>query len=212
MILIDTGSTLWEHLRDEIAEDPKEALQTSSDDDAHESELYARPAEFLFGHGTASKDLNSVHPQPIHIFRLWQTFLVNCNPLIKIFHAPTVQQMILDASGDLHSVPRHTEALMFAIYLLAVTSLKGQDCESMFDEPRNNLLSRYSHAAQQALINAKFLKSLNLITLQAFSIYLVSSRPFSLCSQYLLPDTVSACRREYKIVQIPNFATLIVLI
>ena len=40
-------STLWEHLRDEITEDPKDALQTSSEEEAQEHELYPRPETFL---------------------------------------------------------------------------------------------------------------------------------------------------------------------
>lgn len=121
----------------------------------------------------ATKDLSSVHPQPVHIFKLWQTFLINVNPLVKLFHAPTVQQTILDASGDLNNVPKHVEALMFSIYLLAITSLQPEECERMFGDTRTNLLSRYSHGTQQALINAKFMKSLNLTTLNAFCLYLV---------------------------------------
>ena len=82
--------------------------------------------------------------------------------------------MILDASGDLENVPRHTEALMFSIYFLAVTSLGNDDCQSMFGESRATLLTKYAHGTQQALINSRFLKSLNILTLQALMIYLVS--------------------------------------
>jgi hypothetical protein len=116
-----------------------------------------------------------MHPPAVHIFRLWQTYLVNVNPLVKIFHAPTVQQTILDASGDLEKLSRPTEALMFAIYFLAVTSMSDADCQSILKEPRQTLLSKYCHATQQALINSKFLKSLNISTLQALALYTVSS-------------------------------------
>jgi hypothetical protein len=126
-----------------------------------------------------------MHPPPVHIFRLWQTFLVNCNPLIKVFHAPTTQQTILDASGDLEKVSRPTEALMFAIYFLAVVSLNNADCQSMFGESRQTLVAKYCHGTQQALINSKFLKSLNISTLHAFVIYLHGVRriydPHSIC-------------------------------
>ena len=131
---------------------------------------------FLLSRGTGMKDLTPHHPPPVQIFRLWQTFLVNVNPLVKIFHAPTVQQIILDATGDLSNVPRATEALMFAIYLIAVTSLAGPECEAMLGESRQTLLSKYSFTAQQALVNAKFLKSVNLHSLQAFTIYLLALR------------------------------------
>lgn len=130
--------------------------------------------------------MTSRHPSPVRIFRLWQTFLDNVNPLIKIFHAPTVQQTILDASGDLEKVSRPTEALMFSIYFIAVISMSNADCQSTFGEPRQGLVAKYCHAAQQALLNAKFLRSLNILTLQALVIYVVSCVLF-----YLLLRLVS---------------------
>lgn len=164
---------MWENLQDEIS-DPKDALQGSSEDDLNEGVGYAPPAEnLLMSFGTAPKDLSSLHPPMVQIFRLWQTYLVNVNPLVKMFHAPSVQQTILDASGDLRNIPRHTEALMFAIYFLAVSSLRHEDCEAMFGEAKGTLLTKYSHGTQQALINARYLKSLNIFTLQAFILFLV---------------------------------------
>lgn len=172
-------STLWEHLRDEITEDSKEALQASSDEETNDYEMYPNPERFLIDHDSQPKSLRALHPQPVHIFRLWQTYLDNCNPLLKLFHAPTMQQIILEASSDLEHIPRHIEALMFSIYLIAVTSLTNQECETMLNESRSELLTKYSHAIQQALANARFLKSLNLSTLQALCIYLVSYPPRS---------------------------------
>ena len=173
VINADESSTLWENLRDEI-QDPKDALQTSSDDDSNENGMFPEPGTFFLHRGFPNKDLISLHPSPVDIFRMWQTFLVNVNPLVKIFHAPTVQQVILDATGDLAHVPKATESLMFAIYLLSITSLKPEDCETMFGETRAALVSKYSQAAQQALVNGKFLKSIKLCSLQAFALYLVS--------------------------------------
>ncbi|TVY37497.1 Aurofusarin cluster transcription factor [Lachnellula occidentalis] len=153
---------------------PKDTLQAdSSDDESKDGNPYPNAESLLVGHTSSGfKKLISMHPPPVHIFRLWQTFLVHVNPLVKIFHAPTVQQTILDASGNLESVSRSTEALMFSIYFLAVIALNNADCESMFGETRQALVAKYSNGTQQALINAKFLKSLNLSTLHAFVIYL----------------------------------------
>lgn len=176
LLAIDTTSTLWENLRDEI-QDPKDALQEGSSEDDFQDQLgFPTPESFLFGSlGVPSRDLADLHPPPVHIFRLWQTFLVNVNPMVKMFHAPTIQQMILDASGDLANVPRHTEALMFGIYFLSVTSLQDHDCRNMFNESKDTLLAKFSVGAQQSLVNSRFLKSLNILTLQAYIMYLVSS-------------------------------------
>jgi hypothetical protein len=144
--------------------------------------VYPEAELLLLGHVIPSRKLTGAHPQPVHIFQLWQTFLNNVNPLITMFHAPTIQQLILDAAANLNAVSRPVEALMFSIYLLAVTSLENPACETMFGESRVSLVRKYSRATHQALVNSKFLKSLNLYTLQAYVYYLVStfSSPSSL--------------------------------
>src|SRR5277367_6379668 len=106
--------------------------QTSSDDYDEEhstvpSALFAGSDNLLFGRNKL--DIRSSHPEPVQMFTLWQTFLDNVNPLVKLFHAPTVQQLILEASSNLDNASASTEALMFAIYLCAVTSLRNDDCE-----------------------------------------------------------------------------------
>lgn len=110
------------------------------------------------------------------MFMLWQTFLDNVNPLVKLFHAPSVQQLILEASSSLDSVSSNTEALMFAIYLCAVTSLGDEDCERIMGQSRSMLIARFSNAAQQAFVNAEILKTSNLIVLQAFTLFLLAMR------------------------------------
>lgn len=170
-------NTVWENLSNEL-QDPKDAFQVSSeDDDNNDNSLFPEESTILLGNLISSKrNLRSLHPQPVTIFRLWQIFLTNVNPLIKLFHAPTVQEMILEATSDMDNIPKPTEALMFVIYLLSIGSLKDDECESTFNEPRSVLLSRYSHATQQALINVKYIKSLNLTALQAYCLFLLAAR------------------------------------
>lgn len=90
-----------------------------------------------------------------------------------LFHAPTIQQIITDASGDLDNIPKPVEALMFAIYLLSVTSMQPEECERILGQPKSSLLSKFSHATQQALVRANYISSLSLTTLQAFALFLV---------------------------------------
>lgn len=91
-----------------------------------------------------------------------------------VFHAPTIQQQILDASTDLENMPDSMEALMFAIYYAAVVALPPEECEAMFGIPQPAIVNKYMLAAQQALNNAKLLKSLDLTVLQALVVFLVS--------------------------------------
>lgn len=106
-------------------------------------------------------------------FMLWQTFLQNVNPLSKVIHAPLVQPIVIEASKDFDTVPKPSIALLFAIYAAAVMSLKDEDCQSQLNAPKTLLLTRYFSACQQALAAASFMNSRNLVTLQAFVIFLV---------------------------------------
>ncbi|KGO75449.1 Transcription factor, fungi [Penicillium italicum] len=129
---------------------------------------------------SATRDvLMDLHPSPLNIFKLWQAFLENVNPLTKIVHAPTVQQEILDAMSDLGKVSREIEALMFAIYCIALVSLQAEDVEKSFGESKKVLLSKCRRGAQLAFRNASLLRTSSSVVLQAFMLYLLCMRSFS---------------------------------
>jgi hypothetical protein len=92
-----------------------------------------------------------------------------------------VQQLILAAAESLDTVSRPMEALMFSIYSCAIMSLSNEDCESITGECKSILLPTYQAAVQQSLIAAEFLRTSNLVVLQALVLYLVGfsieSRP-----------------------------------
>ncbi|KAL8948181.1 MAG: hypothetical protein Q9222_005606 [Ikaeria aurantiellina] len=159
-----------------------EELLEGSDDESrkHGPGLIGRALDKMHGDGSGilfglndTDDIKSLHPQPIKIFRLWQTYLNCVYPLTMLFHAPTVQQQILDASSDLESVPESMEALMFAIYYAAVGALTPEECELMFGTAQPVAVNKYMLATQRALNAAKLLKSLDLTVLQALVIFLI---------------------------------------
>lgn len=124
--------------------------------------------------GGSKSQITHLHPPAIQIFQLWQIYLNNVNPLLKINHAPTLQNQIVKASADLSNVAEPLEALMFAMYFLSVTSMPNEEVEAAFGVSKKALLARYHTASQQALINAQFMSSSELTTLQAFLLHLVS--------------------------------------
>lgn len=132
-------------------------------------------AVLLCGSQHTNVDLKALHPQPIHIFRLWQQYLDNVNPLIKILHGPTFQLQVLEASTDLENISKDMEALLFSIYSLAITSISDAHCKDVFGDERSSLLAKYQYGAQQALLNAEFLRPSTLAVLQALLLYLVSN-------------------------------------
>lgn len=130
---------------------------------------------FPFVIGGQAGPVTDLHPPPVQIFQLWQIYIDNINKLLKITHVPTIQSQIIEASSQLDKVPKNIEALMFSIYLMAITSLEDIDVRNRFAEPRQVLLARYHGGLQQALINADFMRVSDPIVLQAFVLYLVGS-------------------------------------
>ncbi|KAL4894055.1 fungal-specific transcription factor domain-containing protein [Aspergillus ambiguus] len=122
--------------------------------------------------------VTSVHPPTVKIFQLWQIYINNVDPLIKIIHVPTFQTQIVGASADPSKIPKPLEALMFGIYSISVVSLADDEAQNMFDEGKAVLLAKYRRSTQQALANADFMRSSDLMVLQAYLLYLFSVRSY----------------------------------
>ncbi|KAI9730554.1 MAG: hypothetical protein M1834_005795 [Cirrosporium novae-zelandiae] len=176
-------NSLWTGLSDEFA-DTNEMFHGQSEDGISDpptpsaSDL-AYPedgGDLIFGSTSLTTTLQNLHPQPVQIFRLWQAFLDNVDPIIKLFHTPTVQQAILEASANLEAVPKGLEALMFAIYSCSVGSLSDVECESIMGEEKSMLAARYRYATKQALARAGFLQTSELSVLQALVLFIISVR------------------------------------
>lgn len=121
-----------------------------------------------------TESLSSFHPSTGQIFRLWETFLKNVDPLVKIIHVPTVQSQLLQASVDLQNVSEPFEALMFSIYASAVTSLSNEECLELTGVLKSQLLERYHKITQRALTRAGLLGTLDVVVLQAAVLFLHS--------------------------------------
>nr|XP_036583300.1 C6 transcription factor [Colletotrichum truncatum]KAF6792276.1 C6 transcription factor [Colletotrichum truncatum] len=163
----------------------EELLRDSSEDEVDGStihhafdKMYDNQDGFPFIVGTRNASVAHLHPSPIQIFQLWQIYINNVNPLLKITHVPTVQGLIIEASASLEKIPKNVETLMFAIYLLAVTSLEDAEVAKMFNEPKTAVLSRFHTALQQALVNAGFMRTSDTMVLQAYMLYLIAVRMF----------------------------------
>nr|KAK5447693.1 hypothetical protein LTR18_003274 [Exophiala xenobiotica] len=132
---------------------------------------------FLFGSRKANVDLSTLHPPQAQIFRLWQIYLDNVDPLLKITHTPTLQTRIIDAASDVTSINPALEALMFGIYCTAVLSLVEDECCTLFASPKEDLLQSYQFGCEQALLKCEVLRTDDRNCLTALYLYLLSLRP-----------------------------------
>ena len=96
--------------------------------------------------------------------------------MFKVLHMPTLRRYVADASTHVDDIQnsKSTEALLFAIYYAAVTTMTPGDCKNHLQEDKEALLDRYRSATEVAFANANILLSSDMITLQALVIFLVS--------------------------------------
>lgn len=136
--------------------------------------------------GNASAVAGLSHPPPPRMKTMCAIYFRNVDPLMKILHKPTVEKVfdsyIMNPAD--HSLGRTTEALLFAMYFGAVTSMQPDSCMRQLGEDRRLLSVQYKQAVEHALARADYLNSTSLETLQAFMIYSVSSSgtQLALCS------------------------------
>jgi hypothetical protein len=106
----------------------------------------------------------------------------NVDPVIKILHGPSLQRYLIENSGefDCSPGPKGWEALEFAIYYIATTSLTPEECLEQLGQEKQVLLYRFRFGAEIALARADFINTGDISTLQALVLYLVS-RYLNLC-------------------------------
>jgi hypothetical protein len=136
--------------------------------------MFENNDHIMFGAGMEPKSITLLHPDPVHIFRLWHVYMDNVNPILKITHSPTLQQRIIEASSNLGNISPALEALMFGIYSVAILTMTDEECFSIFGEEKDTLIQTFRSGCQQALINAGFLRTNDLQVVAAYLLYLVS--------------------------------------
>lgn len=82
---------------------------------------------FILGYRSADVNLANCHPLPSHVPFLWQVFLENVEPLLKILHVPSAERIMRDARKSIDKLSPGNEALVFAIYFSAITSLEPDE-------------------------------------------------------------------------------------
>lgn len=113
----------------------------------------------LFGTRKSAVELSTLHPDPVQIFKLWQIYLENVDPLLKVTHTPSLQGRIIEAVADLRSVNPTLQALMFSIYSMSVMSVTADECQIAFGSSKEGLLAKYQFACQQALLDCGYLRT-----------------------------------------------------
>lgn len=129
----------------------------------------------LWGH-PAGTGLEDDWPQPEVVMALWHTYLERFHPIYKILHAPSVDILVRNGAATCVGLSAAEKALLCAIFATAVYTVPVEDqCLTRFGGKRSELLRLYRRLARDALSVANYLLTMDLMTIQAFVIFLVRS-------------------------------------
>lgn len=141
---------------------------------AHSSPSTYITSPAIFGNAHAAGAAKALqHPRPERIKKLRELYFRNVDPLIKILHRPTIEKEfdVFTINPEDNPPSRSTEALYFAMYFAAVTSLQPEDCRQQLGEDRGPLAVQYRQAVELALARADYLNNTSLESLQALTLY-----------------------------------------
>lgn len=129
------------------------------------------PPELFSNKGSVLK-----HPSRSHVHSLYLAFVKNVESNVKMLHEPSLRRYLLEETGELDCSPGPNgwNALKFAIYYIATTSLTSDECLQRLGEEKAVLLPRFRSSTELALARADFVNTEEMSTLQALVLYLVS--------------------------------------
>lgn len=82
---------------------------------------------FLLRNTSTTHQREDLHPLPSQMLFLWQTYMDNVDPFMKVLHVPTLTKVIRELRGSYHSLEPSTQALVLAISLAAIMSLEDEE-------------------------------------------------------------------------------------
>ncbi|CAI4218465.1 unnamed protein product [Parascedosporium putredinis] len=179
------SSAFWSSVKDEF-DQIRSGVNTLSDETDYTSEEEnPEPIEtsgpqshdsFLFGYRACDIDLSTYHP-PAHLIPfLWKVYQVNVEPAIKLIHTPTVDKIFQGIINGNRELSPPNEALVFAIYFASLVALEEDEVQEKFGSPTAPLLTRYRFTLEQALSKTNLMKSLDLTSLTALTLFLAVVR------------------------------------
>ncbi|KHN94656.1 uncharacterized protein MAM_07411 [Metarhizium album ARSEF 1941] len=183
------SSGFWSKLNDEL-DAIREETQRLPDEDAEDSDFEGTPTDspstgfgnitdhqgFILGYRSADVNLQQCHPLPSHSAFLWSVYKENVEPLIKLMHVPSVELILQDARRNHGRLTPGNEALVFAIYFAAITSLEPDEVQANLGANKDDMIAQYRFAVEQSLAKANFLDTSDLAVLQSFALFLIVVR------------------------------------
>jgi hypothetical protein len=127
----------------------------------------------LFGSTQGTVRSQDYYPTQWQAILLWQTFINNVDPIVKILHIPTAQTEIYRTINNPDTALEDMNSLLFAIYFGAITSLSPNAAADLVGQPKAMALDNFKKGFECSLSRSNVLDSPSMKSLQALGIYMV---------------------------------------
>ncbi|OHE92507.1 fungal specific transcription factor domain-containing protein [Colletotrichum orchidophilum] len=131
-------------------------------------------ADLLLGDDAADASLFQSWPGAALVFKLWQTFLDRVNPFTKVIHVHSVQRYVVEATNGTQGLPQNMVALLLSIFLMAVVAMTEEECFIAMKKSKGAAVSSFSVGIRQTMRRLDFMRTNDLVILQALCLYLYS--------------------------------------
>lgn len=136
------------------------------------------------------KSHDTAYPVPTLAVRtiLLELYRSRVDSVYKIFHWPTLSHtLLLHNQQEKYTEPSTAvQALQFSLFFMAVCSITDDEAVAMGLGERLKLRQLYRSAVEDLLARSSLLQNPDIITLQAFIVYLVRLYPTDPLSEWLL--------------------------
>lgn len=102
--------------------DSGSSTMSMSDDRRHTS-FY----NFLLRNTSAAHKREDLHPPPLQMQFLWQIYMDNVDPFMKVLHVPSMTKVIRELRGSYNSLDPSMQALVLVISFAACVSLEEDE-------------------------------------------------------------------------------------
>lgn len=122
----------------------------------------------------AQRDLRPFYPDESLFNELKVLYSDHVEPLIKMLHFASLSKTLDAAVAKPAASGPPIESALFAFCLAATSVATEERCQSIFNRPRPEVIKHYGKLTMQAFSKGLFLQKPDLLSLQAFALYLVS--------------------------------------
>ncbi|CAI4219780.1 unnamed protein product [Parascedosporium putredinis] len=103
----------------------------------------------------------------------WDTFTLKVDPMAKVVHIPSARKFWDTSLHDMTCLNDGEIAMIFTIYSSSLGSMTDAEVERLFKASKQTVVSSFQSAAEHALMRCDLVNTTDLVTLQAFVLFIV---------------------------------------